>query len=168
MKQLPKTRIPNITEAAEVFDVTNILDRETTISAGGSKGGVRLSITQGLLWIVVDGEPTGDQLLSCFQAAREAGWLRPNMRALVDLARFTGLVDWSAIGAIRDMMPSGPGTEKVSRVAYVVRNDVFGMLIRVLRALFPRSRHALFLEQSKALAWLGCGAALPDGAPASD
>lgn len=139
-----------------------------TVSIGGNKGSVSLSIAQGLLWIVVDGEPTGDQLLSCFEAAREAGWLRPNMRALVDLARFTGLVDWSAIGAIRDMMPWGTGTEEASRVAYVVRNDVFGMLIRVMGALFPRSRHGLFFEQSKALAWLGQDTASPDVAPATD
>ena len=74
------------------------------------------------------------------------------MRALADVTRFTGSVDWEAIHAVADM--ADWGDTEGSRVAYLVRNDQFAPLIKVLQVLFAKTRHQSFTDLAEAIAWL--------------
>jgi hypothetical protein len=123
-------------------------------ASGGPKGRFSLCLRQGLLWITAEGEPVGQDLVLCFRRAHNAGWLEPNMLTVVDLIRFTGVVDWPAIHAIKRMLPWGTGPGPAPRTAYLVRDNLAGMIVKVISYLFPRSRHRLFLQETEALAWL--------------
>ncbi|MGA2051723.1 MAG: hypothetical protein ABSH19_00285 [Opitutales bacterium] len=128
---------------------------EIRLTASGSPAGrFTLCVQQGLLRVTAEGEPIGQDLLVCFRRAQDAGWLQPNMRTLVDLTRFTGVIDWPAIHAIKRMAPWGTDPGPAPRTAYLVRDTLTGMVVKVLSLLFPRSRHRLFLNEAEALAWL--------------
>lgn len=105
------------------------------------------------LLIVVSGEPLGEALLECFEAARAEGWLRHRMKTLVDMRRFVGVVDWQAVNRIRQMADWGDG-EARTRTAYLVRNDGFAPLIKIAGTLFRGCRHKTFTDHDLAVAWL--------------
>jgi hypothetical protein len=124
----------------------------TIIEKGGNTGRIRLKAAGDRLHVVIEQEPAGECLIACFREGLERKILRPNMRALADVTKFTGSVDWDAIHAIDAMADWGEGGD--SRVAYVVRNDQFAPLIRVLQVLFAKTRHRSFGTFAEAIAWL--------------
>ena len=127
---------------------------DVSISAGGSQGRVLLRISQDLLFVEVIGEPRGDDLVDCFRRGLDSGRLRPSMRSLVDLTQFNGTVDWRAIDAIARMAPWGRGRPGAARVAYVVRNQPFFLLIKAAWARFPLIQYRIFFSRRDALVWL--------------
>ncbi len=117
-------------------------------------GGVFLKIRGHILWVVVDGEASGEDLTNCFTKALDAGWLMLSMPALIDVTRFTGAVDWAAIRAVSEMAAWGRSRSHELRVAYLVRDDGFGALVKIVSALFPWSEHRAFVDLPDALGWL--------------
>lgn len=127
------------------------------------QGGVFLRKRNDLLWILVEKDATGEDLMKAFKRGLDAGLVGTSMPALVDLARFTGAVDWAAIRAVREMVPWGRGAKGKSRVAYVIRDGQFAALIKIVAVLFPRSTHRVFYKLEDAVAWLDSAQA-PDAA----
>ncbi|HEX3485858.1 MAG TPA: STAS/SEC14 domain-containing protein [Micropepsaceae bacterium] len=122
------------------------------ISSGPASAQIRLKASFDRLYVIADGEPSGQSLVECFRKGVEKGAVHASMRTLVDLTRFTGAVDWRALHTIRDM---GLGSaEGQSRVAYVVRNNVFDAIIKVVQILFVNARHRTFENPADAIAWL--------------
>ena len=76
------------------------------------------------------------------------------MPTLVDLTNFRGPIDWSAIYAIQRMAPWGSGARGRSRVAYVSRDRMFGIVLKLIAGLFRRTRHRLFADEPDARGWL--------------
>lgn len=133
-------------------DFERSTEDSTIIARGGASGRIRLKAAGARLHVVVEQEPGGACLIACFREGLEKGVLKPSMRALADVTRFTGSVDWEAIHAIAGMAAWGEGGE--SRVAYLVRNDLFEPLIKILRVLFDKARHQSFTSLVDAVAWL--------------
>lgn len=127
------------------------------IICGTKAGGVSAGQGPGFVWIRVEEELAGADLVACIRQARESGLLPTATNTLVDLTRFHGVVDWSAVHAVRDMAPWGDGTKTKPRVAYVSKDRMFAALIRLVTGLFPRARHRLFGNVADALAWLEAG-----------
>jgi hypothetical protein len=125
-----------------------------SVREGSSAGRITIRLDDGILWISIEDEVPGDSIVAAFRKALAAGWIQLNMATLVDLTRFTGSVDWAAIHTIKDLAPWGTAPAGKSQVAYLVRDDLFGVLIRVTGALFARSHHRAFIDEAAALAWL--------------
>lgn len=124
------------------------------ISEGSGRGRVSAQLLDGILWVAVEGEPAGDCLVAVFRKGLAAGWIKPSMPALVDLTGFVGSVDWAAIHTINGLAPWGTDPSGAARVAYLVRNSMFGMLIRIMSALFSEAQHRTFRNEADALDWL--------------
>jgi hypothetical protein len=124
----------------------------TIIAKGGISGRIRLKAAGTRLHVMVEQEPAGACLIACFREGLEKGVLRPSMRTLADVTRFTGSVDWEAIHAVAAMADWGEGGD--SRIAYLVRNDLFEPLIKILRVLFSKTSHRSFTTVEDAVAWL--------------
>lgn len=131
---------------------------DTVIVHGDSSGRVVLRITGTAYYVLVEGEPEGHFLADCFRDGIAMGRMPGSRPTLVDLTRFTGCVDWDAIGAIRAMWRLDSDAESSNGIAYVVRNDGFDALIKIVRGLFGRTRHRIFESRAEALSWL-CGLA---------
>lgn len=126
-------------------------DNIDTIRCGTERDNISLKVAQGIVWIHLEQEPSGDALRQCIQRAVAAGMIGSGRRVLVDMRRFTGPIDWAAIHDIRAMARWGGGG---SRVAYVARSGLVAVLLRVFSDLFPRSSHRFFTEPDEALIWL--------------
>lgn len=86
--------------------------------------------------------------------ARAAGLLDTDeFSALVDMTKFTGVIDWSVIPQISEVMPKGQC--RTNKNAYLVRDDMFAMLAKINIALFPDTLHATFMSEKEARSWLG-------------
>jgi hypothetical protein len=133
-------------------DFERSTEDSTIIAKGGLSGRIRLKASGARLHVMVEQEPAGACLIACFREGLERDLLKPSMRALADVTRFTGSVDWEAVHAVAGMAPWGDGGE--SRVAYLVRNDLFESLIKILRVLFDKTQHQSFTDLTKAVAWL--------------
>jgi hypothetical protein len=127
---------------------------EYSVSRGPSECRVALRISDGLLWIDIIGEPSGPDLVDCFRTALDSGWLKPSMRTVVDLTAFHGAVDWAAIDTIARMAPWGRGRPGAARVACVVRNAPFALLIKATWVRFPLVPYRIFFSRDAALAWV--------------
>lgn len=127
-------------------------DGVPTIRIARGRGGVAAWVDGGILWVQVAGEARGEDLLACIRQSLDDGLLRTGMPTLVDLTGFNGVVDWASIHAIRDLAPWGGAP--APRIAYVARDTWMSMLLKIIRTLFPRARHRLFLGHIAALAWL--------------
>lgn len=125
-----------------------------SISRGPSERRIALRISGGLLWVDLVGEPSGPDLVDCFRTALASGWLQPSMRSVVDLTEFRGAVDWPAVDAIARMAPWGRGAPGATRVAYIVRNAPFALLIKAAWVRFPLVPYRIFFSRDAALAWL--------------
>ena len=123
-------------------------------SEGNSAGRISAELVDGILVIRAEDDPPGESLLALFGRGVKKGWITPDMPALVDLTRFTGSVDWAAVRAVREMAPWGDGAPGRSRVAYLIPDSEFNLLIRIAAALFTRTRHRAFLECAAAMEWL--------------
>src|SRR5690349_15487439 len=115
--------------------------------AGASDRRIELRILGDLLFVDLVGEPSGPDMVDCFRRALDSGALKTSMRTLVDLTDFRGTVDWAAIDAIARMAPWGRGTPGAARVAYVVRNAPFVMLIKAAWARFPLVSYRIFFSR---------------------
>ena len=124
------------------------------IVCGSSFGSVSATVTGGILWVAVENEPSGDDIVSCLRQARDTRLFGTCADTLVDLTRFTGVVDWEALHQVREMAPWGLGWSRPPRVAYVSRDRLFGAVIRAVGGVFTSARHRLFRDQAAALAWL--------------
>ncbi|HXJ03297.1 MAG TPA: hypothetical protein VNH44_18910 [Micropepsaceae bacterium] len=122
------------------------------ITRGPPSAQIRLKVSLDRLYFVAEGEPSGLSLVDCIREGMVKGVLHDSMRTLVDMTRFTGAVDWAALHTIRDMAKWG--SEGDSRVAYVVRNNVFDALIKIVQILFADTRHRTFDNFPDAIAWL--------------
>jgi hypothetical protein len=122
--------------------------------AGASDRRIELRILGDFLFVDLIGEPSGPDMVECFRRALDTGWLKPCMRTLVDLTGFYGAVDWSAIDTIARMAPWGRGEPGKARVAYVVRNAPFVLLIKAAWARFPLASYRIFFARDAALVWL--------------
>jgi hypothetical protein len=127
---------------------------QVSISAGSARGRVLLRIVDGLFFVDVVGEPSGPDLVDCFRRALATGWLKPCMRTMVDLTGFSGSVDWRAIDTIARMAPWGRGRPGDARVAYIVRNQPFFLLIKAAWARFPLIQYRIFFSRHEAMSWL--------------
>jgi hypothetical protein len=127
---------------------------EISISAGGSRGRILLRIVNDLLFVDIVGEPSGPDLVDCFRRALATGRLKPCMRTIVDLTDFSGAVDWRAIDTIARMAPWGRGRPGEARVAYIVRNQPFFLLIKAAWARFPLVQYRIFFSRTEAMVWL--------------
>ena len=145
-----------MTEPQEGFYSTfeNAAGNSVFIVRGPESGYISLKIRDDRLYVVVRGEPKGEYLVECFRDGVDSGALRPCMRTLVDLTGFIGTVDWKALLAVRSLAPWGKKDSGVSLIAYVVRNDMFGALIKIIRTLFLGSTHRMFDNFAAAIAWL--------------
>jgi hypothetical protein len=76
------------------------------------------------------------------------------MRTMVDLTSFSGAVDWRAIDTIARMAPWGRGRPGDARVAYIVRNQPFFLLVKAAWARFPLVQYRVFFSPTEALVWL--------------
>ncbi len=139
---------------AEEWRRENFFADDNYISSHTVLGGVFLRRKCNLLWILIENEATGEDLVRCFADGLSAGVVEPSIPTLVDLTRFTGAVDWTAIRAVRDLAAWGRGVKRNSRIAYVVRDGQFAALVKIVAALFPRSVHRAFYKLDDAVSWL--------------
>ena len=132
------------------------------IARGTARGRIRIKTDGERLFVQVEGQPRGEYLLKCFREGLDRKILRPNMRTLVDLRGFVGGADWSAVFTLRTYAPWGQGKEGVACAAYVLRNDMFGALIKIAETLFFGAKHRSFYDPDEAIAWLKAKAARED------
>jgi len=123
-----------------------------TIARGQGSSQIVLKVRGDRAYVLVEGEPRGDDVIDVVRAGLDQGVLHGNMRTLVDLTGFIGSVDWPAIQTVRRMTRQQGDSD--ARVAYVVRNNLFAPLIRIVEALFSHSRHRTFHTYTEAIAWL--------------
>lgn len=123
------------------------------VASGG--GSVALWVQDDVLWIQMQGGPPGEALLRCIRQGLLAGQVRHSMPTVVDLSRFDGVIDWPSLRAVLALAPWGKGAPVgAGRVGYVVRDGWFGMVIKVVRIMFPMSQHRTFPDVAGALAWV--------------
>jgi hypothetical protein len=118
------------------------------IRCGTEAHGITISRTDRIVTIDVN-DPMDGNFLECFSKAVDTGIMQPGAYVLVDLTRSKSKVDWSAVRALRQMRAWGGG-----RVAYVSREFMISMHIKVMSALFTGTKHRLFDNKDAALAWL--------------
>lgn len=133
----------------------NFFEDRSYIASETAQGGVFIRRKHDILWVLVEGEASGEELVDCFRRGLASGTIEAWMPSLVDMSRFTGAVDWAAVRKLRDMVSWGRGRRARSRVAYVLRDEQFGVLVKIVAVLFPRSAHRAFYDLSEAVAWLG-------------
>ncbi len=124
------------------------------IASQSQEGGVFLRRREGVLWVIVEGEASGENLVSAFRQALDQGVVDLWMPSLVDLTRFTGAVDWAAVRTVREMAAWGRGNKPKSRVAYVLRDQRVVVLVKIIAVLFPRSMHRAFYDVAEAARWI--------------
>lgn len=130
-------------------------EKDAVVSLGPPKRRIIFKASGNRLLVVVKGDPARITLINSFRAGLERGMFRPRMRVLIDLTEYFGIVNWSAIFAIGEMIPPDsdePGC--LSRIAYVVRDDSFDALIKISGVLFDRSNHRTFDNHTDASTWL--------------
>jgi len=79
------------------------------ITHGDAQGRVSLEAAADRLVVVVKGEPSGENLLECFRAGKKQDVVLADMRTLVDLTHFVGVVDWKAVFSLRHLGEGGTG-----------------------------------------------------------
>ncbi len=121
--------------------------------ADGS-GNISLKIALDRLLVTVSGEPGGEVLLQCFHSGIERKLLHGEMRALVDLTDFIGVIDWGAIFAVRQMAPWGESKKDRSCVAYLLPDGYAELMIKAVSDLFTHTQHRAFTSRELAITWL--------------
>ena len=121
------------------------------ITHGDAQGRVSLEAAADRLVVVVKGEPSGENLLECFRAGKKQDVVLADMRTLVDLTHFVGVVDWKAVFSLRHLGEGGTGR---ARVAYLFAETRFDAPIKILSAMFSRTRHRGFTDRDAAIQWL--------------
>jgi hypothetical protein len=124
-------------------------------------GRITLRSERGVLWIALEREPQSADIINCLQDAVAAGLLPSGSPTVVDLRDFSGTIDWTAVRAIRGMLPAGTGgaggaqdpAPPSLRVAYVTRDPLFDSVLKIIRDLFGFARHRYFRDPEQALLW---------------
>ncbi|MCP5411599.1 MAG: hypothetical protein H6924_05630 [Alphaproteobacteria bacterium] len=124
------------------------------LKCGGSRASVHIVALGTRMLIVLEGEPTVDTVVDCLQTGLKAGWLHLSMKTLVDLTKFVGVIDWKSLKRMSELADWASIAPEKSAVAYVVRDNAFGAIIKVISALFGRTRHRAFSGRPEAIAWL--------------
>jgi hypothetical protein len=121
----------------------------------GSAGArVLLAVRPHRLYFAFEGEAESSQIIDTLRQARETGLLTTDdFSAFVDMAGFTGALDWRAIAEIGEVMPKGDCT--TNKNAYVVNDGITASLTKINSALFSKTEHRAFTVAAEALAWLG-------------
>ncbi len=118
------------------------------------EGGIMLAVSPRRLVFRMVEAFHSQHIVGVLADARAAGLLNTDeFSALVDMTKFTGVIDWSVLPQISEVMPKGHCT--TNKNAYLVRNDMFAMLAKINIALFPDTQHATFMSEKEARAWLG-------------
>ena len=115
---------------------------------------IKLKICGQRLMIAVVGEPSGKELVAHLREGLARGLIRPNMRVLIDLTRFVGVVDWTVLSDVRAMAHWGKNAGHTSRTAYLLRDGAAAMLVKAISAMFPASLHQGFTNRRDAVRWL--------------
>jgi len=150
------TRGPSVAETGNGFycEFKGASKNSVFIFRGPPSGRISLKISGDRLFVVVSGEPKGECLVECFREGLVLNLLHPGMRTLADLTGFIGSVDWKAVFTVRTLAPWDKKGNGASRIAYVVRNDMFSGLIKVASAIFFNSVHRAFDNRGDAISWL--------------
>lgn len=122
--------------------------------AGPMKDDIGLKICGHRLLIAAVGEPVSERLFEHFREGLATKVIYPNMRALVDLTRFFGVVDWTVLARVRALAPWGEDGDHPSRTAYLLRDGGAAMMVKAASALFPLSLHRAFTDRHEAVTWL--------------
>lgn len=126
----------------------------TILVCGGIGARVMLAASAKRLVMRLEGEVETPLIIHVLHDARIAGYpASDDFSAMVDVTSFTGVLDWSVIPQISEVMPKGETT--TNRIAYVVRDAVIAKLAKVNATLFPLTQHATFATESEARGWLG-------------
>lgn len=104
--------------------------------------------------VVLEGETAMGDILAVMEAAQSKGWLSPTSRMILDVSRYGGSIDWEGVRAIQAMPCWGNAEERRTRVAYIVRDSMWSLLIRMMSAIFSTTQHGTFLSEEAALNWL--------------
>jgi hypothetical protein len=115
---------------------------------------IKLKICGNRLMIAVVGEPSGRQLVPHLREGLARDLIRPNMRVLIDLTRFVGVVDWTILSDVRAMAHWGDGTRHTSLTAYLLRDGAAAAMVKAISVLFPASQHRAFTDRQEAARWL--------------
>jgi hypothetical protein len=130
------------------------------ISRGNARGSVTLQVKNGVFWVKIVEDPKGEDLIACFREARQSNLLSGPMPTIVDMLGFNGSIDWTAIGAIREMVswehehrPDGDNSV-LSRCAYISADPLLAPVIKIICDLFGRTRHRQFRNPEQAALWV--------------
>ena len=121
---------------------------------GTVKDDIKLKICGYRLMVAVVGEPPSTRLLEHFREGLAQNALHLNMRALIDLTRFVGVVDWDTLSDVRALAPWGEDVNHPSRTAYLLRDGSAAMVVKAVSGLFPMSQHRAFTDRQEAIQWL--------------
>jgi hypothetical protein len=127
---------------------------------GRMQDDIKLKICGRRLMIAAVGEPPGRRLLEHFRQGLARDLIHLNMRTLIDLTGFVGVVDWDALSDLRALAAWGADTTHPSRTAYLLRDSGGVMMVKAIGALFPMSQHRAFTDRQEAIRWL-------EGAPSA-
>jgi len=115
---------------------------------------VDIHAENGRLEIALVGAPDGMHIYHGMKQGYAAGWITTAMPTLVDVLAFSGRIDWTAIKAVAQMTTWGRSATGPSRVAYLTRDPLFVMVVKVVAVLFPHSKHRVFGNRHAATMWL--------------
>jgi len=125
-----------------------------SVTYGNDTDFISVSVRDGIAHITVVGEPGGKLIPACIRFAVTNHIMRLPIPALVDVARFTGSIDWQSIQAVAEMTNVWLPDDVPSPVAYVAPSTLVALVVKLLEHIFPKSEHRLFRDRDKALAWL--------------
>lgn len=130
--------------------------RADAVHLGDNTDFVDIHAKDGRLEIAIVGAPDGSNIYRGVRLGYDGGWITAAMPTLVDVLAFSGSIDWVAIKAVAQMTEWGRGMYP-SRVAYLTRDPLFTLVVKVVAVLFPNSRHRVFGNRHAAMVWLQTG-----------
>lgn len=131
-------------------------ERVDAVHLGDNTDFVDIHAENGRLEIAIVGAPDGGHIYRGVRQGYDGGWITAAMPTLVDVLAFSGSIDWPSIKAVAQMTEWGRG-KYPSRVAYLTRDPLFAMVVKVVAVLFPHSRHRVFGNRHAAMTWLQAG-----------
>jgi hypothetical protein len=118
------------------------------VRCGTETNGITISRAGHIVMIDIN-DPEDGNFQECLSKAVDMGLIQPGAYVLVDLTHSKSKVDWSAVRALSQMRRWGGG-----RVAYVSREFMMSMHIKVMSAIFTGTKHRLFDNREAAQDWL--------------
>lgn len=124
------------------------------IAIGLTATRARVGFDGAVVHVVLEGDTAMGDILAVMEAAQAQGWLSPTSRLLLDLSRYGGSIDWEGVRAIKAMPCWGSLQERRPRAAYIIRDSVWALLIRMMSAIFAATQHRTFTNEAAAREWL--------------